>query len=262
MKKVLVVGANSYIGKKFKEYIDINCTDEIIADMVSASDGSWEKADFSNYDVVVHLAAIVHRKEKKKLESLYYKVNHRLAVNVAIKAKQSKVKQFIFMSTAAVYGSYVSYITKGTIPNPDTYYGKSKLKAEHDILKLCDINFSVSIIRPPMVYGEECPGNYGKLLKCAKFFFIMPNLHNKRSVINIEILNEILIEIITNKKEGVFHPQDKGYLDTCSLIIEKRSSYGKKTILISYFNGILRVLLKNSKKLNKLFGDFQYLNLD
>lgn len=262
MKKVLVVGANSYIGKKFKEYVELSNTDEIVVDMVSASNGSWEKADFSKYDVVVHLAAIVHRKEKKKMKPLYYRVNHQLVVDVAIKAKNSKVGHFIFMSTAAIYGSKLKYITKDTKPKPDTYYGKSKLEAENDISNLSSEDFAVSIIRPPMVYGEDSPGNYRKLVKLSKFLFIIPDFHNKRSIINIDMLNELLDEIITYRKEGIFHPQDKEYLDTCSFVANTRNVNGKKTILISHFNIIIRFFLKYSEKLNKIFGDFQYIDLD
>jgi len=135
MKKVLVVGSNSYIGQRFNEYILQKYRSEIYIDLVNAKDGSWRQKDFKNYDIVLHLAAVVHLKEKDNMESLYYEINHKLAVEVAEKAKKSKIKHFIFMSTEAVFGLHTGCITKETKPAPITYYGKSKLAAEKDIIK-------------------------------------------------------------------------------------------------------------------------------
>lgn len=255
MKKVLVIGAHSNIGKKFKTYIDNCYVQNISVDLVSASDGDWRKVDMSKYDTVLHLAALVHKKEKKDMQEDYKKVNYELAVNVAKKAKESKVKQFIFMSTAAVYGNYLGCITKETIPKPTTYYGKSKLNAEKDILKLeCD-DFLITIIRAPMVYGEGCKGNYEKLIKLAKVIPVFPKYHNKRSYLSIERLNKYLAYTIINEFYGYLYPQDDDYLDIVNEFTKLR---GKKTVLISIFNPIIKFLLHRVKYLSKIFGDLYY----
>lgn len=90
-------------------------------------------------------------------------VNHNLPVEIAVKAKKSGVSQFIFMSTAAVFGSKSIIINKDTKPEPDTYYGISKLAAEEELVKLGGTNFRVCIVRPPLVYGKGCPGNFQTL---------------------------------------------------------------------------------------------------
>jgi len=181
MKRVLVIGANSYIGKKFYEYVKREKNNEIYIDMVSASDGGWRKVDFSRYDSVLHLAAIVHKKEKKNMKELYYQVNYRMAVEVAKKAKENKVGHFIFMSTAAVFGNESVCISKDTIPNPVTLYGKSKLAAEQVINKMhCD-SFKVAIVRAPVVYGYGCKGNYQKIVKLTKITPVFPEIENKKS---------------------------------------------------------------------------------
>ena len=106
------------------------------------------------------MAGIAHIKETKENAELYYKVNRDLAIETAKKAKAQGVKQFVFLSTMSVYGMETGVITKETIPHPKNNYGKSKLQAEEKILSLSDEDFKVCIIRPPMVYGEGCKGNY------------------------------------------------------------------------------------------------------
>lgn len=256
MTRVLIIGANSYIGKKFHEYINDNLKSSIEASLVSASDGSWENVDFTKYDTILHLSAIVHKKEKKNMKELYYEVNHRLAVNIALRAKNSGVSQFIFMSTAAVYGKTTGCITKKSKPEPITYYGASKLVAEMGIESLQEENFKVAIIRPPMVYGEGSKGNYTKLKQAARYLFLFPNYHNKRSVINIKKLNEFIADIILNNLAGIYFPQDDEFFDTCRMVIEERNAMGKKTLLLPGF--LITLLLGRIKLLDKIFGDFYY----
>ncbi|WMJ89811.1 NAD-dependent epimerase/dehydratase family protein [Anaerocolumna sp. MB42-C2] len=258
MKKVLVIGAHSYIGLKFKEYVLANDVNDLSVDMVSASDGAWRKVDFSGYDSVLHLSGIVHRKEKKNMEALYNEVNHKLAVEIAVQAKKSNVRQFIFMSTAAVYGSYTGCITKDTIPKPTTFYGKSKLAAEQDIIKLQDDEFKVAIVRPPMVYGEGCKGNYPRLVKLAKYTPIFPEFHNKRSVVNISCLCESLYEFVLKEDEGLFYPQDGVYMDTCAEIVKMRKKMGRNTILLKGFGILIKLGIIYIESLNKLFDDLYY----
>ncbi len=258
MKTVLVIGAHSYIGQKFKEYVSANNLKGLAVDMVSASDGSWRKVDLSKYDVILHLSGIVHRKEKKSMEALYYEVNHKLAVDIAKKAKQSHVKQFIFVSTAAVYGSYVGCITKETLPNPTTFYGKSKLAAEKDIIMLRDDGFKVAIVRPPMVYGEGCKGNYPRLVKLANYTPIFPEFYNKRSVLNIDNLSKCFVNILENNRDGFIYPQEDSYFCTYELIINIRKGIGKKTILFNKLNVIIKIFRYRINVLSKLFGDMYY----
>lgn len=289
MKKILIIGANSYIGKSLQNYIinynDYRVTEDIDnfvaaaredninrnrmpgkngrdntlhVNMISASNGEWESEELSQYDTVLHLSGIVHRKEVKDMEDLYDKVNHRLPVAVAKKAKESNVKQFIFMSTAAIYGEKATRITKDTEPTPTTYYGKSKLAAEQDILKLQSKEFGVAIVRPPMVYGEGCKGNYSRLVRLARLMPIFPKLHNKRSMIHIDNLCEFLYGLIVKEDTGYYCPQDAEYVDTCELVVKLRREMGKQTLLIGIFNPLVRILTKHIGSINKMFGDCYY----
>ena len=101
--RVLVTGENSYAGRQFeKRILELNMDWEI--DFVSVRNNDWEKEDFSRYDAIYHVAAIVHQKEKKENESLYYEINRDLTYELAVKAKSEGVKSFVFLSTMAVYG--------------------------------------------------------------------------------------------------------------------------------------------------------------
>lgn len=258
MKKILIIGKNSYIGKQLYTFAMKQMKDEIVVDMVSATNNEWQQIKFSHYDTVILLSAIVHKKERKSLKELYYKVNYLMAVEIAKKAKDDGVSQFIFMSTAAVFGNEVTSITKDTVPNPNTYYGKSKLYAECEIMTLHSESFKVSIVRPPMVYGEGCKGNYEKLIKLARYLFAFPEFYNKRSMIDINKLIQFIIYIIQGECHGYYHPQDETYVSTCDLVIKIRERMGKKTILLSFNKKALIVLAKYNNTFNKLFGDFYY----
>lgn len=258
MKRVLVIGANSYIGKKFYEFANSLSKNLIHVDLVSAANGSWEKVDFSLYDSVLHLSAIVHKHEKKSMEKLYEKVNYSLPVEVAFKAKKCHVKQFIFMSTAAVYGSKVKVITKDTIPQPDTLYGKSKYEAEQKIIDMSSDEFKVAIIRSPMVYGYGCKGNFQTLVKLAKAAPIFPDIPNKRSMIYIENLCEFIRMLIDNEEVGYFYPQNNEYVCTSETVRIINECMGRRLHFTKIFNPLIRLLVKKIPYIGKVFGDFIY----
>src|SRR5699024_9859467 len=134
-KKILITGKNSYIGRSFIEYCKKNEIDFEI-DELDVRGEEWRDYNFSSYDTIIHLAGIAHIKETKQNEHLYYEVNRDLAIAVAEKAKESRIKNFIFMSTMSVYGLFEGHIDGTTLPNPTNAYGKSKLQAEEKIKDL------------------------------------------------------------------------------------------------------------------------------
>src|SRR5699024_2652376 len=119
MKKILITGKNSYIGGKFKEWVE-QWPDEYIVDEISVRGDKWKEADFSSYDTVLHVEGIVHTKEKKANIDQFYKINRDLTIEIANKAKNEGIKQFIFMSTMNVYGMTNGIITENTSCNPNT----------------------------------------------------------------------------------------------------------------------------------------------
>ena len=126
MKKVLITGANSYIGISFENYVHVHYSSELSVDTVDMIDGSWREKVFSPYDIVFHVAGIAHAdvgSVSEETQRKYYEVNTDLAIETCKKAKADGVKQFVFMSSSIIYGDSANYgqtkrITKETEPTP------------------------------------------------------------------------------------------------------------------------------------------------
>ena len=149
--KVLITGAGSYVGESVKAYILATSTDFEI-DSVDTMNDAWKLADFTKYDVVFHVAGIAHVNADPKMEPLYYKVNRDLTIEVAKQAKEGGVKQFIFMSSQIVFHESKSLkseiLTKDTKPNPNGFYGDSKLQAENGLWNLVSKDPQPSTLNP------------------------------------------------------------------------------------------------------------------
>lgn len=101
-KQILITGTNSYVGTSFKQYIEkkngnMPLEDRWHVTFVSVRNSEWKKMDFSKYDTILHVAAIVHQKEQPEMEALYYAVNTKLTEELAVKAKAERVRQFVFL---------------------------------------------------------------------------------------------------------------------------------------------------------------------
>jgi nucleoside-diphosphate-sugar epimerase len=255
MKRILITGANSYIGTSVENWLAKE-PDKYKVDTIDMRDGSWKDKDLSQYDVVFHVAGIAHIKETKENKPLYYKVNRDLAYETAKKAKLEGVKQFIFLSSMSVYGIEKGVIDENTPLEPNTHYGKSKLQAEELINRLTSDSFNVAILRPPMVYGENCKGNYPRLARLAVSTPIFPKIDNKRSMIYIDNLSEFVRLLIDDCSSGLFFPQNSDYVCTSEMVKLISEVHGKKIYMNKIFNPLLK-LLKISL-INKVFGDLVY----
>ncbi|NFP91587.1 NAD-dependent epimerase/dehydratase family protein [Clostridium sporogenes] len=255
MKKILITGANSYVGTSFKNWLK-KWSKEYFVDVISVRDDKWKKKDFSKYNVVFHVAGIAHIKETKENAPLYYKVNRDLVYEVAQRAKSNGVKQFIFLSSMSVYGMETGVISKDTVPTPKSNYGKSKLQAEELISPLQDSKFKILVLRPPMIYGKGCKGNYVRLEKFALKSPIFPDIKNKRSMIYIDNLCEFVKQIIDDESKGLFLPQNDEYVCTSEMVKLICEVHGKKIHMTKLFNPLLRLLKVST--FNKAFGDLVY----
>lgn len=259
MKRVLITGKNSYIGISFEKWL-MREPDKYEVDLFSLRDRSWKKKDFSQYDVVFHVAGIAHVSSDPKMEELYYKVNRELTIETAKKAKAEGVKQFIFMSSIIVYGNSSSnekIIDLNKVPTPSNFYGNSKLQAEEGIRGLESDKFKIVILRPPLIYGKGSKGNYPKLSKAAQKLPIFPDIDNERSMLHIDNLCEFIKVIIDNEESGLFFPQNKEYVKTSEMVKTIAEVHGKKIRLTKVFNPILKFMF-GIGVVNKVFGNFVY----
>lgn len=259
MKKILITGANSYIGTSFENWIK-QYGNMYIVDTIDVRNNNWREKIFAGYDSILHVAGIAHIKETPENSQLYYKVNRDLAVDIAIKAKKDGVKQFILMSSMSVYGLDYSnkLISLDTPLKPKTNYGKSKLEAEKKILSLNDENFKVIILRPPMVYGDNSPGNLTKLFKLVRKLHIFPTIKNERSSITVENLCEEIESLIRFNQKGIFLPQNNKYMCTYQIVKEQMIKENVKVLYIPIFNPIIRMLIGKVGIITKCFGDLKY----
>lgn len=244
--KVILTGKNSYIAVNTCKYLTSKGID---AECISVRNGI-ESIDLTGVDVIIHCAAVVHKKEADYVNE-YEMINYKLTKELADKAMKFGVKQFIFLSTMAVYGVTEGEINKNTHLEPKTLYGKSKLKAEKYLLTLNSESFKVVILRPPMVYGLSCPGNYSKLSKIAKITPVIPDTMNKKSLIYIENLAYIIYQILIGGTVGIFMPMDEKYISTAELM---KQISGRKC---SKFLGKM-VKLLNFSMVKKAFGTLYY----
>lgn len=265
MKKVLITGANSYIGTAVQNYL-MQTPECYQVDTVDMLDGSWRQKDFCGYDTVFHVAGIAHAdtgRISKERQALYYKVNTDLTVETAQKAKEEGVKQFIFMSSAIVYGESAplgktKIITRDTPPSPANSYGDSKLRAENGILPLNDELFKVVILRPPMIYGKDSKGNYPVLSKLARKLPVFPRVENQRSMLYIENLAEFVRLMIDHEEQGIFWPQNGEYSNTSKLVQLIAKAHGKRMILVPGFGWLLKLAGHFTGLVNKAFGSLCY----
>lgn len=266
MKKILITGANSYIGTSFETYLKENHPEDYTVDTIDMIDGTWRESSFSGYDCVFHVAGIAHSDNGKISEEkakLYYAVNTDLTVETAKKAKADGVKQFVFMSSAIVYGESapigkMKVINQDTPLSPANCYGDSKVQAENGIRPLSDDGFKVVILRPPMIYGKGSKGNYPLLAKLAQKMPVFPYVKNMRSMLYIENLCEFVRLMIENGEQGTFWPQNDAYSNTAELVQMIAAAHGKRMHLAKGFGWALKCLSKCTGLVNKAFGNLCY----
>ncbi len=268
MKRILITGANSYIGTSFEEYMKEY--DDYQIETLDMKNPEWRNHDFSIYDTVFHVAGIAHADVghvSEEVKKLYYKVNTELTLETAIQAKKSGVRQFIYMSSIIVYGESAplgkkKMITSETTPEPANFYGDSKLQADIKLQEMNDDNFRVCILRPPMIYGPGCKGNYQMLSKMAKRLPIFPDIRNERSMLYIGNLCSFIKECIDEQKHGIHFPQNSEYISTSQLVLEIAKANNRTIHLTKVLNPIVYIASKIPGKIgrmcNKAFGNMTY----
>lgn len=262
MKKILITGANSFVGTNIEKWL-VKSPDEFQVDTVDTMNDAWKKADFTKYDVIFHVAGIAHVDPKPEMAPLYYKVNRDLTIEIAKHAKEKGVKQFIFMSSGIVYKSSKSLKgdvkTKDTQPCPNDFYGDSKLQAENGLMELEGPSFKVCILRPPMIYGPGNKGNLPRLGWLATKVPIFPAWHNKRSMLYVDNLAEFVKQVILRELNGIFFPQNAEYSDTVEIVRQLAKEHGHKIWISKIFNPLVWFGSFFLPAIPKMFSDSYYV---
>lgn len=269
MKRILIAGANSYIGTSLERYLleynDLQGRELYRVDTVSQRDPRWEEHDLRGYDAVFQASGIAHADTgavSRERQALYYQVNCDLAVHTAQKAQAAGVGLFIYPSSVIVYGDSAPYgktrmITAQTPAECAHFYGDSKIRAEEALRRL-EAGMQVAILRLPMVYGRGSKGNYPLLAKLAGRLPFFPDVKNQRSMIYIENLCEFIRQRIEEGKGGLYFPQNPEYTTTSRMVQEIAAARGKKLRLLKIMNPLVALASHVPGKIgnmaNKAFG--------
>lgn len=260
----LITGLHGYISTHLKEHFDkflgISGGETKLLDLRGAQ---WKDEDFSAYDTIIHCAALVHKDDTRYSLQDYLDVNTQLTLELAEKAKRKGISYFVFFSTEGVYGTTGSFyepvvLTKERKPRPIKKYEISKFEAEKELQKMADENFQLAIVRPPFVYGRDCPGNYSRLRNIVLKYGCVPKIDNQKSMIYIENLCEFVYQICKRRAAGIFLPQDLPYrctADMCRLIAKYN---GKRLMETGVFNPLIRLASNWIRSLRVSFGSEYY----
>ena len=257
---ILITGAGSYVGTSVERWIKNHSNHRV--DTLDMLKDTWRDADFSIYDVVYHVAGIAHVNAKANMEALYYKVNRDLTIEVAQKAKEAGVKQFIFMSSMIVFHESRSLIpemiTSNTLPCPNGFYGDSKLQAEKGLHELACDTFKVCILRPPMIYGPNSKGNFPRLISLAAKTPLFPEFHNQRSMLYIDNLAEFVLQAVNRQLSGTFYPQNRELSDTVEIVRYFAKAQNHSVYFAKWLNPFVRIASHFLQPINKMFGTYYY----
>jgi len=260
MQKILITGTNSFVGSNFIKHSRIKGICE-----VSLFNYEPGKIDFSQYDVIIHLVAIVHQKRTIPEEE-YFRVNRDLTIQVAREAKEAGVKQFIFLSTVKVYGAFHTDSLPWNESSdcfPEDAYGKSKYEAENALRELQNKNFTVSIVRTPLVYGDGVRANMKSIVSLVRRSFILPfnDIRNKRNFTSAENLVAFLDRIIELRASGTFIAMDKEAISTSDLVKMISENLGKKIYLFKTPGFIISFGMKVVPSFfDRLYGSYEMDN--
>jgi nucleoside-diphosphate-sugar epimerase len=257
MKKILITGASGFIGqnlvsellqqefsitivsRKKSKLFDNDVDEVVVGDL--CNNINWLSI-LEKIDCVIHLAAKAHvmNKNNSSVFDNFRKINLDLTLNLAKHSAASKVKRFIFLSSIGVNGNQNNKpFTEDDKPNPQEPYAISKYEAEQGLFKISKkTGMEVVIIRPPLVYGPNAPGNFGRLMSWASKKYPMPLplglVGNSRSLMAIDNLVDFIITCVTHKNAAneVFLVSDREDLSTTQLLRKIAKAFNKKIFLL------------------------------
>jgi len=254
---ILLTGATGFIGqalvlellqqgffltivlrKKSNLFAD-NINQIIVGDL--NNDIDWSSI-LNKIDCIIHLAGKAHVIDQTKVSALdeFRKINTELTLNLAKQAVAAGVERFIFLSSIGVNGNQNNQpFLEIDTPNPQESYAISKYEAEQGLLKLAqNSSLEMVIIRPPLVYGNNAPGNFGRLIQWVSPKFILPlplgAVNNARSLVAIDNLVSFIITCTLHSKAAneIFLISDNDSLSTTQLLKKIAKAFNKKALLL------------------------------
>ena len=285
MANILITGANGFIGSalvlKLAEVetgiirIAVRKSTrlfpkrvEIFENFELADSTDWTDA-LKNIDVVIHCAARAHLLKDNASDPLteFRKVNTAGTLSLAQQAAKADVKRFIFISSLGVNGAetFTKPFSAEDTPLPHSPYAQSKFEAERGLSELSQrTKMSVVMIRPPLVYGSDAPGNFGALIRIVKKRIPLPlgRVTNKRSFVFLDNLIDLisLCVVHPNAANQIFLISDDEDLSTTQLLEKMGKVFNKRAMLLPVPVGLLSTAAKlvgKAKVAQQLLGSLQ-----
>ena len=229
-KIIMITGGAGYIGSVMtKMFLDkgynVTCIDrfyfgfESIQSFLSNKHYNYvqkdirslSKKDFNNIDAVVDLAGISNDPSCDLDENLTEKINHQGTVNVATTAKAAGVPKYIMASSCSIYGaSDGEPLNEKSYKKPVSFYAKSKIESENDILELASKEFAVTFLRLATVFGLSYRMRFDLIINIMTMFAFVKNKimilgggKQWRPLVHVKDVAKAFQSVIESKKELV-----------------------------------------------------------
>jgi nucleoside-diphosphate-sugar epimerase len=209
--KILLTGANGFVGRELakvlsSEYDQLICCSRSFEESIPgfclapslSAEADW-KPLLQGVDVVIHLAGKAHNlgEPRSVAQRGFREVNVEGTLRLAEQALEANVKRFIFISSIGVNGLYTTGVAfdESSPIAPHADYAETKAEAEEKLVALTrDSLMELVIIRPPLVYAAQAPGNFQRMLKAVSAGFPLPfaTIKNCRSMIALENLVDFI----------------------------------------------------------------------
>jgi UDP-glucose 4-epimerase len=217
------------------------------------SETNWKEA-LVGVDAVIHLAARVHHQNDEGAVELYRTVNIEGTLHLARSAASAGVRHFIFVSTVLVHGRSNdgrAPFSEENILTPSGTYGMSKAAAEAGLRALAkDSEMSITVVRPPLVYGAGAKGNFKLLTRAVKLGIPLPfaSIRNRRAFLAVENLCSFIVQRLAHAGRGfdVFLVADDEQVSTPEFIRRLAGAVGIRPRLLPAPISVLSALLKLS----------------
>ncbi len=211
-------------------------------------DQDWSGA-LVGVSVVIHCAARVHMMNDEAADPLveFRRVNAGGTLRLARQAAAAGVKRFLFISSIGVNGGETfgqPFAADGEVA-PHTPYALSKYEAEVGLRELSDeTGMEVVVIRPPLVYGPNAPGNFASLMRWLNSGLLLPLAsvqHNRRSFVFLDNLADLIATCIDHPAAAnqTFLVSDDEDLSTAALLRRMAAALGRPARLVPMPAGLI-----------------------
>ncbi|WP_411564467.1 NAD-dependent epimerase/dehydratase family protein [Pseudomonas shirazensis] len=218
---------------------------------------------------IVHLAGRAHKLGETTATStyIYNKANTDLSIRLAKAAMNAGVNRFVFISSIGVNGCLTRELpfNEDSLPNPGSPYAISKYTAENELIALVSkSSMELVIIRPPLVYAGNAPGNFLRLMKLVSTGIPLPfgAMKNSRSMIALENLVDFIhvCTIHPAAADEVFLISDNCNFSTSEIVRYLAQGMDRNLVLLPFFDSLMRVVLSLVRKKSiytQLYGSLE-----